>query len=57
MKPDKITKKDAKTKLKALGIEEKDVEGLIKIRLSRLREIQKRDAIDAIIAEIGEEEG
>ena len=55
MKKDKITKKEAIKKLEALGLSEKDAEGTIKIRLEALNETRKRQAIDAIIAQVEEE--
>ena len=56
MKPNKITEWQAISALKKLGIKEKEARGIIKMRLGSLRATQKRQAIDAIIAQIGEEE-
>ena len=56
MKKDTITEWQAISALKKLGIKEKEARGIIKMRLEALRATQKRQAIDAIIAQIGEEE-
>lgn len=56
MKKEKISKDMAIVKLKALGLSESEAIGTIKIRLNALNETRKRQAIDAIIAQMGEEE-
>ena len=56
MKKDKITKDTAIVALKALGLNEKEAKGIIKMRLPALKAALKRQAIDAIINQIEEEE-
>ena len=56
MKKDEITEWQAINALKKLGIKEKEAKGIIKMRLGALRAALKRQAINAIIAQIGEEE-
>ena len=55
MKKDKITKDTAIIALKALGLDEKEAKGVIKMRLPALKAALKRQALDAIINSIEEE--
>lgn len=55
MKKDKITKKEAIEKLKALGLSEKDAESTINMRLEALKATRKRQQIDMVITQIEEE--
>ena len=52
MKKEKITKDTAIIALKALGLDEKEAKGVIKMRLPALKAALKRQAIDAIINSI-----